>query len=165
MTGPVVVMGVAGSGKSTVGSALASRLGCPFVEGDDHHPPANVAKMTAGTPLDDVDRGPWLDVLNEVLRAGQADGGRVVLACSALATSHRVRLGRGLDGLVFVHLVIDRAAARRRLRDRPGHYMREDMVAGQFAALEEPAAGEAVTVDAEQPVEAIVEQVIAHLPP
>jgi gluconokinase len=165
MSGPIVVMGVAGSGKSTVGAALAERRGCPFVDGDDHHPEANVAKMTAGIPLDDGDRVPWLATLNRLLRDRQAEGHDVVLACSALRDTYRRRLGDGVDGLVFVHLVIDEAEARRRLRERPGHYMAEAMVAGQFTTLEEPARGEAVRVEATAPVDEIVDRVLSRLGP
>jgi gluconokinase len=161
----IVVMGVAGSGKSTVGSALAERLGCPFLDGDDHHSPANVAKMAAGIPLDDADRAPWLDALNQLLRARNADGAGCVLACSALTDAHRRRLGQGVDGLVFVHLVIDEPTARRRLRERQGHYMPESMIAGQFDTLEEPGRAAALRVEAVSPVDVIVEQVLSHLRP
>ena len=101
----VVVMGVSGSGKTTIGTALATRLGWAFVEGDDWYPPQNVAKMSAGTPLTDADRWPWLDRLNAELRTRGARGESVVVTCSALKQSYRDRLTRGLARweLVFLH--------------------------------------------------------------
>jgi gluconokinase len=162
-TTSVVVMGVAGSGKTTVGTALAERLGSPFVEGDEHHPPENVAKMAAGVPLDDTDRRPWLAALNLRLRDRQQDGGGAVLACSALTADHRERLGRGIERLVFVYLEVDEPTARRRLRERAGHYMPASMADSQFATLEAPGDSEAVRVDASSPVETIVDHVVDHL--
>lgn len=163
MTGSVIVMGVAGSGKSTVGAALADRLHRPFIEGDDHHPPANVAKMASGTALSDDDRAPWLDALNGLLMEAEASGTGSVLACSALTGAHRRRLADGLDDPLFVHLVVDAETVRRRLRGRRGHFMGASMVDGQFAALEEPSADDAVLMDATAPVADIVAHLLVHL--
>lgn len=133
----VVVMGVAGSGKSTVGRELARRRGAVFVDGDDLHPPANVAKMAAGTALTDEDRWPWLAAVRATLRSSAP----VVVACSALRRGYRDAL-RGAAGVRFVYLAVDGEEASRRVRGRRGHYMKADMVAGQFATLEPPAADE-----------------------
>lgn len=159
----VVVMGVSGSGKSTVGPALADRLDCPFFDGDDHHPPANVAKMAGGTPLDDEDRAPWLDGLNRLLRDQGRAGEGAVLACSALARRYRRRLADGVADLRFVYLAGDADTIRARMRSRTGHFMGERMLAGQLAALEEPTPDEAIRVDADRPVAEIVDDLAADL--
>ena len=99
----IVLMGVSGSGKTTVGEILSRELGWPYFDGDDHHPPANVAKMRAGTPLTDADRWPWLDRLNELLKQRQAAGDDVILGCSALKQMYRERLAQGLRDLRWVH--------------------------------------------------------------
>ena len=130
----VVVMGVAGSGKSTVAAALAARLGARFVEADEFHQPASIAKMAAGVPLDDDDRWPWLLALREQLSSPAA----VVLACSALRRSYRDLL-RGAGGVRFVFLDVDRYDVVRRVAGRTGHFMGAAMVDGQFTALERPA--------------------------
>ena len=119
----VVVMGVSGSGKTTIGTALAEQLGWAFLDGDDWHPPQNVAKMSAGTPLTDEDRWPWLDRLNAELRAREAKGDSAVLACSALKEVYRERLSRGLTDwrLVFLHGSAE--ILRERLAARKHHYM------------------------------------------
>ena len=134
----VVLMGVSGVGKTTIGSALAATLGCDFLDGDDWHPPANVAKMAAGHPLADEDRGPWLDRLNAELRAREARGASAVLACSALKQSYRERLTRGLARfeLVFLHGSFD--LIDERLRARQHRYMPPALLESQFSALEPP---------------------------
>ena len=148
----VVVMGVAGSGKTTVGRLLAARLDARFVDGDDLHPPANVGKMSAGEPLDDADRAPWLDQVAATL----ASSAPVVVACSALRRSYRDRL-RSVGSVRFVHLDLDEAAALERVAGRDGHFMGTDMVASQFATLEPPhAEAGVVIVDATRAPEAIV---------
>ena len=133
----IVVMGVSGSGKSTVALALAQRRGAAFVDGDELHPPGNVAKMAAGTALTDEDRWPWLAAVRATLRSSEA----VVVACSALRRAYRDAL-RGAPGVRFVHLVVSPEEATRRLGGRHGHFMQPSMVGGQFAALEPPAADE-----------------------
>jgi gluconokinase len=129
-----VVMGVTGSGKSTVGVALARRLGVPFADADDFHSPANVAKMSAGLPLDDADREPWLRAIGEWLAARAGTGG--VAGCSALKRAYRDILREHAPDVFFVHLHGDRETVRRRVAGRPGHFMPSSLVASQFAALE-----------------------------
>jgi carbohydrate kinase (thermoresistant glucokinase family) len=149
----VVVMGVSGSGKSVVGQSLAAALGWPFIEGDDYHPPANVAKMAAGTPLEDADRWPWYDRLAAEMATILARGGDAVLACSALRQSYRDRLARVAkkEGDVrFVHLKGDYDTIAARLASRQHRYMPASLLGSQFATLEEPA--DAIVVDARNAV-------------
>lgn len=144
----VVVMGVSGSGKSAVGRALADDLGWPFLDADDFHPPANVAKMASGTPLTDEDRWPWLDTLAARVRNVSAAGGNVVLACSALRAAYRERIAAGArrpDEVRFVHLKGDRATIAARLAPRQHRYMPATLLDSQFATLEEPV--DALVVD------------------
>lgn len=154
----VVVMGVSGSGKSTVGQALARSLGWPFLDADDFHPPANVAKMAAGTPLDDDDRWPWLDRIADELRAILARGGHAILACSALKQAYRDRLARAGD-VRFVHLAGDRDTIAARLAARKHRYMPVTLLDSQFATLEPPV--DAVDVDVRQPVDEQVTRIRA----
>ena len=133
----VVVMGVSGSGKSTIGAALAGALGWPLVEADDLHPPENVAKMTAGIPLDDADRWPWLDRIVDTLARKLRDAPNVVLACSALREVYRERLMRA-GPMRFVHLRGDPATIAARLAARRHRYMPASLLASQFATLEPP---------------------------
>jgi carbohydrate kinase (thermoresistant glucokinase family) len=158
----VVVMGVAGSGKTTVGAALADRLGVRFVDADDHHPPANVDKMRRGVPLDDADRAPWLERLHDVLQAAVAQGPGVVLACSALTRAARRGLAAGTP-VRFVYLQVDEDRLAARLRARTHHFMSPDLLASQLATLEEPGENEALTVDGDRPVDAVVDEIAAHL--
>lgn len=163
--GRVVVSGVAGSGKSAVGQALARRLHVRFLEGDDFHPPANVAKMSSGHPLTDDDRWPWLAAVAQAIRA-ETD---VVVTCSALKRSYRDFL-RGPGGVRFLLLDVDRGEAERRLRERTGHYMGSAMVASQFDALERPAPEETdvTTIDARRDVTSTVasaERALRRHPP
>src|SRR4051794_10885511 len=127
----VVVMGVSGSGKSTVGAALAQRLGVPFEDGDDLHPAANIAKMSAGVPLDDEDRYPWLEAIGEWLAAHQAGGG--VVSSSALKRKYRDQLRRHVPGLEFLHLHGSREVIAARQATRAGHFMPASLLASQFA--------------------------------
>lgn len=155
----VVVMGVSGSGKSTVGGLLAQRLMVPFLEADDVHPAANRAKMAAGRPLDDEDRRPWLlslaDWIREVTDSGQ--GG--VMACSALKHEYRDLLRRAGARVWFLHLALDRATADRRVAGRIGHFMPARLVDSQYATLEPLRPDEpGLTVDAEADLQAIVDQ-------
>ena len=158
----VVVMGVSGSGKSTVGAALARALGWPFLDADDFHPPQNVAKMAAGTPLTDDDRWPWLDRIVDALRAITAAHGNAVLACSALRHAYRVRLGRA-GAMRFVHLRGDSATIEQRLATRQHRYMPASLLASQFATLEAP--DDAIDVDIHPSVDAQVAAIIAALAP
>ncbi|MGW2823372.1 gluconokinase [Streptomyces sp. NPDC001443] len=142
----VVVMGVAGTGKTTIGPLLAARLGVPYAEGDDFHPQANIAKMSAGTPLTDEDRWPWLDAIGGWAHGRAGLGG--VVSCSALKRSYRDRLRASAPGLVFVHLAGDRALIEDRMSHRQGHFMPTALLDSQFATLQPLQADEAgVTVD------------------
>ncbi len=134
----VVVMGVSGSGKSSVGRRLARRLRADFADADDYHPPANVAKMAAGTPLDDDDRRPWLERLHALIAEHLADGCTLVLACSALKERYRAALAGGDPRVHFVYLAGDYATIEARMRRRRTHYMKAAMLRSQFDALEEP---------------------------
>ena len=144
----VVVMGVSGAGKSTIGAALARELGWSFLDADDYHPPQNVAKMAAGHPLDDEDREPWLEKLNLELRRREALEQSVVLACSALKESYRRQLTAGIEGARFVHLKGDLELVRSRLAQRRHRYMPSSLLESQFAALEPPRDAIAVDVSA-----------------
>lgn len=157
----IVVMGVSGCGKSTVGGALAGRLGWRFADGDDFHPPANVEKMRAGIPLDDADRAPWLARLNAMMRDSTSAGCSVVLACSALRQRYRDALAEGLPGLRFVHLAGSAELIGARLAARQHRYMPAALLASQFATLEPPS--DALTLDVGQPVDALVAEIATRL--
>lgn len=153
-------MGVSGSGKSTVGEALAAALGVPFVDGDSLHPKANVAKMAAGIPLDDADRAPWLDAVGATLANGP-----VVVACSALKRAYRDRLRTAAPQLELVYLEADPAVLEERVSHRPGHYMPASLLDSQLATLQPPTADEhAVTVDSAQPLAELVASLTESLP-
>lgn len=149
---PVVVMGVSGSGKSTVGAALADALGLRFVDGDALHPAANVAKMAAGIPLDDADRAPWLDAIGAVLAAEP-----VVVACSALRRVYRDHLRAAAPKLQLVFLDGSPELLASRMVARPGHFMPASLLDSQLATLEPPTPAEhPLTVDIAAPVAEIV---------
>jgi gluconokinase len=156
----VVLMGVSGSGKSTVGAALANALGWPLIDADDLHPPENVAKMAAGTPLTDEDRRPWLDRVVLESRRVQAAQGNAVLACSALKQAYRDRLAAAGD-VRFVHLRGDRETIEKRLASRKHRYMPAALLGSQFATLEAP--GDAIDVDIGASVDAQVQAIVAAL--
>jgi gluconokinase len=146
-------MGVCGCGKTTVGRALAASLQWHFLDADEFHPPANVAKMARGTPLSDDDRWPWFDRVVVELRRCSTAGTPVVVACSALKQAYRDRLAQGGD-VRFAYLKGDAATIEPRLAGRAGHFMPPSLLASQFATLEEPTA--AIVVDVRQPVAAQV---------
>ena len=155
-------MGVSGCGKSTVARGVAARLSLPFIEGDDLHPPRNVALMAAGTPLTDDDRRDWLQAMADALAAA-ADTG-AVLACSALKRSYRDCLRTGAPLLRLVHLIGDRALLEQRMRARPNHYMPASLLPSQLQALQPPAADEdAITLPITMAPEALVEAVCRRL--
>ncbi|MCY1064226.1 gluconokinase [Nannocystis sp. RBIL2] len=158
----IVVMGVSGAGKTTIGLRLAAALGARFIDADEFHTPANRAKMAAGTPLDDADRAPWLHTLATEIDGWLQHEGDVVLACSALRAVHRAMLRRDPTRVVFVYLQIDPDVARARLLARRHHFFKADLLDSQLATLEPP--DDAVTVDAAQPVEAVVADILAGLP-
>jgi gluconokinase len=147
----ILVMGVAGSGKSTIGAALAGILRAEFIEGDEHHPPANVEKMAAGIPLTDADREPWLARLAEVLADRHAHGESTVLACSALRRAYRDRLRASVPGdeSFGILLVADAQTLEHHLEARRGHYMPASLLESQLATLEPLESDEAgATIDA-----------------
>ena len=135
---PIIVMGVSGCGKTTVGKALAERLNAAFLDADDFHPAANVAKMRAGTPLNDDDRAPWLATLNRELRERSQHGERVVLACSALKRRYREAIGAQLADVDWIFLDGSFEVIAERMRARANHYMPESLLRSQFEALERP---------------------------
>jgi carbohydrate kinase (thermoresistant glucokinase family) len=150
----IVVMGVAGAGKTSVGVALADRLGLDFVDADDLHPPANVEKMRAGHALADADRMPWLDVVGGALADARPPG--IVVACSSLRRAYRDRLRAAAPDAVFVALEGDEALLAARIGGRVGHFMPASMLASQLAAYEAPDADErAVRVDVSDGVDEI----------
>jgi gluconokinase len=153
-------MGPAGSGKTTAGELLASQLGWEFVDGDSFHPAANIAKMARGVPLDDADRIPWLNSIRDAMEQWRAQHRNVVLACSALKRSYRERLQIHPDERL-VYLKGNYELLRERLHSRRGHYAGEQLLASQFADLEEPA--DAVAVDAAQSPEEIVAEIRKRL--
>lgn len=157
----VIVMGVSGSGKTTVGRELARRLGWEYADADDHHPAANVAKMRSGVPLDDHDRRPWLERLRTLLRDRLAAGEPLVLACSALKERYREVLEVSDPLVALVYLEGSPELIAERLRARTGHYFDPALLASQFEALEEP--DDALVVDIAAAPEALVERILAGL--
>ena len=154
----IVVMGVSGCGKTRIGIEIAARLGLAFVEGDTLHPRGNVEKMSAGIPLTDDDRWPWLDLVGAALRQADEEGRGLVVSCSALKESYRDRLRHAVGGsVVFIFLEGSRALLQARLAERSGHFFPPALLDSQFAALENPD-GESlvVTVDINAPVDSIV---------
>jgi carbohydrate kinase (thermoresistant glucokinase family) len=154
----IVVMGVTGSGKTTIGSMLADALGVPFVDGDDFHGAESVDKMRRGEPLTDSDREPWLNRLNQELR-NHPDG--VVLACSALTAPYRYRLTREVDGVRFVLLTAPPDVIRARVEQRKGHFAPVDLVESQLALLDPPS--DALVADVTSPPDVVVQRVMEEL--
>jgi len=157
----IVLMGVSGSGKTTVGEKLAARLGCGFSDADDFHPAANVEKMRAAVPLTDEDRWPWLAALRAAMDGWQAAAEDRVVACSALREVYRQTLSPKND-VAFVYLSGSPEVIGRRLRARQGHYMNPDLLQSQLATLEEPK--DAIAVDVSATPAALVADIIARLP-
>ena len=160
-TGAAVVMGVASCGKTTVGAALAERLGCRFIEGDRLHSQSNIAKMSAGTPLTDADRWPWLEQVGLAL-AGQ---GGAIAACSALKRAYRDAITKAAGRPVFfIHLHGSRAVLERRIAERKGHFMPASLLDSQLATLEMPGADErAITIDIAGSPQSIIAQAASFL--
>ncbi len=158
----IVLMGVAGTGKSAVGRPLAQRLGWHFAEGDEFHPPANIEKMREGTPLTDEDRWPWLRSLARWTREQAAAGTSTVLTCSALRRAYRDVLREGVEETVFVHLVGDPEVIGARMRARH-HFMPTSLLDSQFATLEPLEPGEpGLTVDIRRPLSEIVDDLVGR---
>jgi gluconokinase len=162
----IVVMGVSGSGKSTIAAELARALGWPFREGDNLHPAANVEKMRGGTPLTDADRWPWLRRIAEAIDAWRTAGEHGVIACSALKRAYRDLIIGARPDVRLVYLRGDEAMIRARLVQRRGHYMPAALLASQFEALEPPGPDEhAIVVDIDGPPATIVAAILRQLPP
>ena len=163
----IVLMGVAGCGKSTVGAALAGRLGKPFLDADDFHPAANVAKMSRGVPLTDGDRWPWLDRLAQALRDEAERTGMAVAGCSALRRAYRQRLiATAGEPILFVFLQGSRDIVNERMATRSGHFMPTALLDSQFATLEPPGADEnALVFDISASVSALAETIHHQLAP
>ena len=160
----IIVMGVSGSGKSTIGALLAERLGWPFADADGFHPAANVAKMAAGQPLTDADRGPWLDAIAAHIGASRTAGQPVVVACSALRRAYRERLRAGHGDLIFLHLSGAPEVIATRQAARQGHFMPPSLMASQFATLEDPAEeADAVTVSVQASPHEVVGNILSSL--
>ncbi len=160
----LVVMGVAGCGKTTVGEAIAAELGWRFQEGDALHPPANVAKMAGGTPLTDDDRWPWLATIADVMATWRATGQSGVVTCSALKRAYRDALRRGHTDVRILHLAGTRDLIAGRLASRRGHFMPPALLDSQYAALEPPGADEAtLTLNIALPPEDLAAQAVAWL--
>jgi gluconokinase len=160
MASPIVVMGVSGSGKSTVGAALAQRLRVPFADADDFHPPANIAKMTAGEPLNDDDRYPWLEAIGMWL-AEHCEGGGA-MSCSALKRKYRDQLRRHCPNVEFLHLSGTPEVIGRRQASRPGHFMPASLLQSQFATLEPLETDErGIVIDVDQNIDSIVDNYVA----
>jgi gluconokinase len=156
----VVIMGVTGSGKTTIGMLLADRLGWMFADGDSFHPARNIEKMRRGIPLDDADRAPWLQAIHDAMVGWARDKRNVVIACSALKRAYRRELSEGLT-LTFVYLRGSLELIRERLQHRTGHYADAHILAGQFADLEAP--DDALVVDIGQSPENIVAEIRRRL--
>ncbi|MGB6596161.1 MAG: gluconokinase [Candidatus Acidiferrum sp.] len=156
----VIVMGTTGSGKTTIGTLLAKRLRWEFMDADAFHPPSNVEKMKHGIPLTDADREPWLKALHDKILEWYSESRNVVLACSALKQSYRDEL-RATAGVKFVYLKGSYELFSKRVLARKGHFAKQDLLASQFADLEEPK--DAITVDARKSPQEMVAEVAAKL--
>ncbi len=164
MPSHLIVTGVAGSGKTTVALELARRLGCPFADADDFHPPANVAKMAAGFPLTDEDRWPWLEAIAAWIRARAAAGETAVVTCSALRRAYRDVLRAASPGARFVHLTGPRGLLEQRIGGRRGHFMAASMLDSQLGILEPLAPDEpGITVDVSPAPPVIVSRILKQL--
>ena len=157
----VILMGVAGSGKTAVGMQVAQKLNWIFLDADNFHPPANIEKMKHGIPLNDEDRAPWLQRLHDELQHQMAEGHSVILACSALKESYRKVLRDEVSPPTFVYLDVDLQTIRDRLQHRTAHFFPKELMESQFAALEKPK--DAIVVDARKPLDEVVDQVIQRL--
>ncbi|OJT25191.1 gluconate kinase [Archangium sp. Cb G35] len=159
----IIVMGVSGSGKTTVGLRLAAALGCRFRDADDFHPPGNIAKMSAGIALTDEDRAPWLTVLRELVENTLEEGGALVLACSALKRAYRERLTVDAARQRWVYLRVPPELLAERLKARRGHYMPAVLLGSQLAALEVPE--DALVVEATAAPDTLVATILRELGP
>ncbi|MGJ5074748.1 gluconokinase [Bradyrhizobium oligotrophicum] len=160
----LIIMGVSGSGKSTIGQALGQRLGWRFEDGDSFHPPANVAKMSAGHPLTDEDRWPWLHAIATEIAQCRSAGQHIIIACSALKKAYRDILVGGRDDVRMVYLQGTQELIGERMKHRAGHFMPPGLLTSQFATLEPPGTPEhPITVSVDAPVAAIVDDILQQL--
>ncbi len=143
----LILIGVSGSGKTVVGRALSALTGWSFLDADDYHPPANIAKMSRGEPLTDADRAPWLEILRREIAARLTRGEDAVLACSALKKAYRQQLQVDPAQVRFVYLKVSPELLQERLEQRPGHFMKSSMLRSQLETLEEPDEREALTIE------------------
>lgn len=160
----IILMGVSGSGKTTIGKHLSRRTGLPFFEGDNFHSQDNVEKMSSGIPLDDEDRIPWLTTLHKLIRTHLKYDRSLILSSSALKIKYRNILRGDLGNQVtFVYLKGNYTLIQQRMKERQDHYMGSGMLRSQFAALEEPQKEEALVININQPIPAIVEKIVNKL--
>ena len=159
----LIFMGVSGCGKSTIAALVAKHLGWPMIEGDDLHPPANIAKMTQGIPLNDDDRRPWLEAIAAHIQTWRQVGTQGVVTCSSLRHAYRDLLRNGHDDIRFVFLKGSYELLLSRMQHRQRHFMPPSLLQSQFATLEEPGPDEAITVSIDQPTEGIVADTLAQL--
>jgi len=157
----LILMGVSGCGKTSVGEKLSQWLGWPFYDGDDYHPFENITKIAKGVPLDDQDRKPWLKILNKLIHHHLMEGDSMLLACSALKKGYRDQLAQGNPNTIFVYLKGDFDLIFSRMQNRPGHYMEVNMLRSQFEALEEPV--DALVIDINQNLDSIAGEIIRDL--
>ncbi len=159
----LIFMGVSGCGKSTIAGLVSRHLGWPMIEGDDLHPPANIAKMTQGVPLNDDDRRPWLEAIAARIDSWRQAGEQGVVTCSSLRRAYRDILRAGHDDVRFVFLKGSYELLLGRMEHRQRHFMPPSLLQSQFATLEEPGPDEAITVSIDQPAEGIVADTLAQL--
>ena len=157
----VILMGVSGAGKTTIGQVLSEKLGWPLFDADEFHSPASIEKMRNGIPLEDADRWPWLDRMNAMLVEKEGRGDSVLLACSALKQVYRDRLAKGTVDLRWIYLKGSFDLIRKRLEARKGHYMKAGLLESQFATLEEP--GSAFDIDTADTPDAIADTILHRL--
>lgn len=162
---PLIVMGVSGCGKSSVGEALAAHFAVPYIEGDAIHPPANIAKMSAGTPLNDEDRWPWLDALSARLKAQAAQNCGAIASCSSLKKSYRDRLQAGSGPQTrFIFLNCSRKTLERNQSARKGHFMPQSLLDSQLATLEPPHdEARAIVIDGNLSFDVVIQSIVAKL--
>jgi gluconokinase len=161
----IILLGVSGSGKTTVGKALGTLLGWSFLDADDYHPKANVAKMSRGEPLTDADRAPWLEILRTEIAIRLARGEEAILACSALKKAYRQQLQVDPAQVRFVYLKVPPELLQKRLEQRKGHFMKPSMLRSQLETLEEPMPSEALVIEVTEKVTAaeLAMDIQAHL--
>jgi gluconokinase len=157
----LILMGVSGCGKTSVGVRLSEVLGWPFFDGDDFHPEENILKMSRRIPLNDDDRTPWLASLNHLIAQNIKAGRSILLGCSALKESYRTQLAKGIREIQFIYLKGDYDLILERMDTRRGHYMKADLLRSQFDVLEEPS--DALIMDIKQDIDQIVQEIIGHI--